>query len=48
MLMLVIHFSDEYALALDIVKGFEPSTSWEYVLKAVIFACVGQQDNNVR
>ena len=43
-----LFFADQYSLAHTMVKNFEPSNSWEYVLKAVVFAYIGQEENNVR
>ena len=34
-------------MAYGLIKDFDPSNSYEYVLKAVIYACVGQEEGSV-
>ena len=45
--LIIYHLkNEEYKDALQLMKDIEPSTPDEYILKGVIFACLGQMEDN--
>jgi len=45
--LLNAYFAEQANLAYNLIKDFEPSNSYEYVLKAVVYASVGQEEGSV-